>query len=90
MKRVEKKGFNSKREMEVLDALNEVKQLNKAKSAVNHEQLLLKTLKRFEETAETQIESEMSKFVERRKFRRISDSESGSDLMEIDDPYSIM
>ena len=29
MKRVEKKGFNSKREMEILDALNEVKLLNK-------------------------------------------------------------
>ena len=27
MKRVEKKGFNSKREMEVMDALNEVKML---------------------------------------------------------------
>lgn len=44
MKRVEKKGFNSKREMEILDALNEVKQLNKRMANVNHEELLLKTL----------------------------------------------
>lgn len=41
MKRVEKKGFNSKREMEILDALNEVKLLNKRQAIVNHEQLLL-------------------------------------------------
>lgn len=37
MKRVEKKGFNSKREMEILDALNEVKMLNKRKADVNHD-----------------------------------------------------
>jgi hypothetical protein len=37
MKRVEKKGFNSKREMEILDALNEVKLLNKRQAIVNHE-----------------------------------------------------
>jgi hypothetical protein len=42
MKRVEKKGFNSKREMEILDALNEVKLLNKRQAVVNHDQLLLK------------------------------------------------
>ena len=41
MKRVEKKGFNSKREMEVMDALNEVKMLNKRLSTVNKEELLL-------------------------------------------------
>jgi hypothetical protein len=37
MKRVEKKGFNSKREMEILDALNEVKELNKRQASVNHD-----------------------------------------------------
>jgi hypothetical protein len=37
MKRVEKKGFNSKREMDILDALNEVKQLNKIQAELNHD-----------------------------------------------------
>jgi hypothetical protein len=37
MKRVEKKGFNSKREMDILDALNEVKQLNKRQAELNHD-----------------------------------------------------
>ena len=41
MKRVEKKSFNSKREMEVMDALNEVKMLNKRLSKVNVNELLL-------------------------------------------------
>jgi len=36
MKRVEKKGFNSKREMEILDALNEVKLLNKRQAIIDH------------------------------------------------------
>ena len=40
MKRVEKKGFNSKREMEILDALNEVKMLNQRQAIVDHDQLL--------------------------------------------------
>lgn len=48
MKRVERKGFNSKREMEIMDALNEVKLMNKRKMKVNHDELLLKTLKRHE------------------------------------------
>jgi hypothetical protein len=48
MKRVERKGFNSKREMEIMDALNEVKLMNKRKQKVNHEELLLKTLLRHE------------------------------------------
>ena len=49
MKRVEKKSFNSKREMEVMDALNEVKMLNKRLSKVNVNELLLKILHKHDE-----------------------------------------
>ena len=40
MKRVERKGFNSKREMELMDSLNEVKLLNKRLAKVDHDELL--------------------------------------------------
>ena len=56
MKRVEKKGFNSKREMDILDALNEVKQLNRRKAELNHDQLLFKTLAKFESAENEEIE----------------------------------
>ena len=49
MKRVERKGFNSKREMELMDSLNEVKLLNKRLAKVDHEELLKQTLKRQED-----------------------------------------
>jgi len=91
MKRVERKGFNSKREMEVMDALNEVKQLNKRQGKVNHEELLLKTLSRWEESDQTQDEEFLKvasgkpvsseedlkkKFFEMTKYRRIDDLEN--------------
>lgn len=49
MKRVERKGFNSKREMELMDSLNEVKLLNKRHAKVDHELMLKQTLKRQED-----------------------------------------
>ena len=49
MKRVERKGFNSKREMELMDSLNEVKLLNKRLAKVDHDELLKQTMKRQEE-----------------------------------------
>lgn len=49
MKRVERKGFNSKREMELMDSLNEYKLLNKRLAKVDHDDLLSKTLKRQED-----------------------------------------
>ena len=41
MKKLENKGFDSKREMEILDALEEVKQINKRKQGFNPDRLLL-------------------------------------------------
>lgn len=97
MKRVEKKGFNSKREMEILDALNEVKLLNKRQANVNHEQLLLKTLQRVDymdyeaRGAEAQIDSKLKQFEQKRKFKRLEDHESeefsDTEVVEIDDPF---
>ena len=46
MKRVERKGFNSKREMELMDSLNEVKLLNKRLAKVDHDELLKQTIRR--------------------------------------------
>ena len=84
MKRVEKKGFNSKREMEILDALNEVKLLNKRQAVVNHDQLLLKLVQTGDQSDE--IDTKVKMFVERKKFKRI---DSDSDVEEIEDPYAL-
>ena len=40
MKKIERKGFNSRREMDVIDALNEVRMLNKRLGNVDHDRLL--------------------------------------------------
>ena len=42
MKHLENKTFDSKREMQILDALNEVKQINKAKANVDFEKMISK------------------------------------------------
>ena len=77
--------------MEVLDALNEVKQLNKRHASVNHDSLLLKTLKKFEDvTGEQAIEAKMQSFLEKKKFKRLEDSDGDDQMTEIDDPYSLM
>ena len=61
MKRVEKKGFNSKREMEIMDALNEVKMLNKRLSKVDVDDLLLDLLEKHDDAAHQQEEATLSK-----------------------------
>ena len=60
MKRVEKKGFNSKREMEIMDALNEVKMLNKRLAKVNLDDLLLDLLQKHDDVANQQEEATLS------------------------------
>ena len=51
MKSLENKTYDSKREMDILDALEEVKHLNKRLAKVNFDELLVKTLLKYE-TAE--------------------------------------
>ena len=52
MKKIERKGFNSRREMDVIDALNEVRMLNKRMGNVDHDTLLSTTLDRHEKDQE--------------------------------------
>ena len=74
MKRVERKGFNSKREMELMDSLNEVKLLNKRLAKVDHEQLLKETLKRQEDVQKT-VEDETLTQVSTAANKTLTDEE---------------
>lgn len=49
MKNLENKTYDSKREMDILDALEEVRQMNKRLQKVNHDELLLKTLQKYDD-----------------------------------------
>ena len=91
MKRVEKKGFNSKREMDILDALNEVKQLNKIQAELNHDQLLFKTLAKLDQAENLEMDSKLKKFEEKQKFRRLEDNVSDADdVVDISDPFALL
>lgn len=102
MKRVEQKGFDTKREMEVIDALSEVKQLNKRLGQVNHDELLIKTLARHDEVEKETIVSLNSgqtdddlkqRYRDLCKYKRLDDDFDGDnfdDLMEIEDPYELL
>ena len=74
MKRVERKGFNSKREMELMDSLNEVKLLNKRLAKVDHDQLLKETLKRQEDVQKT-VEDETLTQVSTAANKTLTDEE---------------
>ena len=52
MKSLEYKTHDSKREMEILDALDDIKQYNKRKAQIGHDQLLDVMLKHYEEDEE--------------------------------------
>ena len=61
MKSLENRTYDSKREMDILDALEEVRQLNKRLAKVNHDELLLKTLSKYdeEESASKDLEAKL-------------------------------
>lgn len=79
MKSLENRTYDSKREMEILDALEEVKQMNKRLSKVNHEELLLKTLAKYEDPDEKvrdlEIKESYEKHVSNMKYKRINDED---------------
>ena len=52
MKNLENRTYDSKREMDILDALEEVKQMNKRLAKVNYEELLIKTLAKHDKDEE--------------------------------------
>lgn len=105
MKRVERKGFNSKREMDIMDALNEVKLMNKRKQKVNYDELLLQTLMRHDQLQKSfedsviaglnggKTDDELRKeFAEKKKYRRLEEENLADfeTVEEIDDPYAFL
>lgn len=106
MKRVERKGFNSKREMDIMDALNEVKLMNKRKQKVNYDELLLQTLTRHDQLQKSFEASAIAKlnggktddelrqeFADKKKYKRIEDDDDLADfetVVDIDDPYALL
>lgn len=77
MKNLENRTYDSKREMDILDALEEVKQMNKRLAKVNHDELLLKTLAKYEDKEEQErdlaIKESYDHQMERLKYKRIND-----------------
>ena len=75
MKSLENKTYDSKREMELMDALDEVKQLNKRLQKVNHEELLIKTLAKYEEQEAAkrppEVDAEMAKAGYAQRFKEL-------------------
>lgn len=91
MKSLENRGYDSKREMEILDALEEVKQMNRRLAKVNHEELLLKTLAKYDvekEMIERLEKEDKEKFDQLRKdklkYKRIDDEQEGADYEDGD------
>jgi hypothetical protein len=64
MKNLENKTYDSKREMDILDALEEVRHLNKRLAKVNHDELLLKTLTKYEDNEEKERDKEIKEVYE--------------------------
>ena len=84
MKSLENRTYDSKREMDVLDALEEVRQMNRRLAKVNHEELLLKTLAKYEDkeeeaATEQACKESFDKHKERLKYKRINEDEPYED-----------
>ena len=85
MKNLENRTYDSKREMEILDALEEVRQLNRRLAKVNHDELLLKTLSKY--TSNNENEKEQDELIKKSyeeqmgklKYKRINDEEDYED-----------
>jgi len=78
MKKIERKGFNSRREMDVIDALNEVRMLNRRLGNVDHDKLINETLDRHEadKKEETGEEAEIAKLLHSSVIGKDADTES--------------
>jgi hypothetical protein len=106
MKSLENRTYDSKREMEVLDALEEVRQLNKRLAKVNHEELLLKTLAKYDdeeqarkEAEDRQIKESFARQRDQQKFKRLDEDQPWEDgdnfdahvgLKNIANPYDML
>jgi len=77
MKSLEHRTYDSKREMDILDALDQVKSLNRRQANVNYEEMIEKVIHKEQEKEEKEMEqdiqNEVNKIYERMKVRRIRD-----------------
>jgi methionyl-tRNA formyltransferase len=89
MKSLENRTYDSKREMDILDALEEVRQMNKRLAKVNHEELLLKTLAKHEDPEEKELDKEIKEAYESKlsklKYKRINEDEPYEDADNFDE-----
>jgi len=103
MKSLENKTYDSKREMDILDALEEVRHLNKRLGKVNHEELLLKTLAKYEDSDEKardmEIKNAYNEQIKKLKYKRINEDEPYEDgdnfdehigFSNITNPYDLL
>lgn len=89
MKSLEHRTYDSKREMDILDALDQVKSLNRRQASVNYDEIIDKAINKEREKEsqdmENEIQKEVDRIYERVKIRRIRDYENNtnsSDNME--------
>jgi len=80
MKFLEHKTYDSKKEMDILDALDEIKHMNKRKSQVTHEQLLKSAYDKFakEDKERIKVDDEdaiVSEIFKNAKIKRLDDNE---------------
>jgi len=78
MKSLEYKAYDSKREMDIMDALNEIKQSNKRKSQITHDQLLDVVLKL--ETGDQENVKDMFKAAKERDLDRNEENKTRGTL----------
>lgn len=88
MKNLENRTYDSRREMDILDALEEVRHLNKRLAKVNFDELILKTLSKYEDQEEKvkdeAIKEYYNKSLQNIKCKRLSDDEPYEDADNFD------
>lgn len=102
MKKLEHKTYDSKREMQLLDALQEVKQINKRKQMLTPDHLLKELIEENEpkkiddnpaELEMTQKQKDILEKLKNKKKQKIEESVLGDDeslLLEIVDPKAFL
>jgi hypothetical protein len=77
MKSLEHRTYDSKREMDILDALDQVKSLNRRQSSINYQEMIDKVIHKENEKIEDDMEREIANIArniyERVKIKRIRD-----------------
>jgi hypothetical protein len=76
MKSLEHRTYDSKREMDILDALDQVKNLNRRQAVINHDELIEKAVKgddSLNEMINNEIEKEAKEKFSKNKIRKIED-----------------